>query len=104
MAPGSPSLDIWQCQSERCAQEMEERLLGNVPVPVSIALILDDEDEVKAREDGCLQLDVLPCRFQVIIPAPCRAFHHFRHTRRQIEWYSFELSRAQWAACSGSKA
>ena len=43
--------------------------LGNVPVPVSIALVLHDEDEVKAGENGCLELDVLPSRLQVIIPA-----------------------------------
>ncbi len=49
---------------------MKERSLGNVPVPVSIALILDDEDEVKAGQDGRLQLNVLSSRFQVIIPAP----------------------------------
>lgn len=73
MAPVSSFFDIWQCQSEHCALGMEERLLGDVPVPVSVALILDDEDEVKAREDSRLKLDVLPCRFQVIIPAPCRA-------------------------------
>jgi len=43
--------------------------LGNVPVPVSIALVFDDEDQVEARQNGRLQLDVLSCRLQVIIPA-----------------------------------
>ena len=44
--------------------------LGDVPVPVSIALVLHDEDKVKPRQDGRLQLDVLSGRLQVIIPAP----------------------------------
>ena len=53
--------------------------LGNVSVPVGIALVLDNEDEVKAGEDGRLQLNVLPSRLQVIIPASCIHLSALRH-------------------------
>ena len=45
--------------------------LGDVSVTVGIPLVLHDEDEVKAGKDGRLQLNVLPGRLQVIIPASC---------------------------------
>ena len=54
--------------------------LGNVSVPVGVALVLDDEDEVKAGEDGRLQLNILPSRLQVIIPASCILLSAQRHS------------------------
>ena len=38
-------------------------------VAVHAALILHDEDQVKTREDGCLQVNVVLCAFEVVIPA-----------------------------------
>ena len=43
--------------------------LGNVPVPVSVALIFDDKDQIETRQNGRLQFDILSCGLQVIIPA-----------------------------------
>ena len=44
-------------------------VLRNLPVPVHGALILDNEDEVKAGQDGGLQVNVLLSCLHVIIPA-----------------------------------
>ncbi len=43
--------------------------LGYPAVLVDGALILDDEDEVKAGQDGALQVYVLLCRLQVVVPS-----------------------------------
>lgn len=47
--------------------------LGDLAVPVSVALVLHDEDEIKAGQDGRLQLNVLASRLHVIIPASSQA-------------------------------
>ncbi len=42
---------------------------GDLHVPLRVALVLDNEDEVEARQDGGLQVDVLVRALQVVVPA-----------------------------------
>ena len=51
--------------------------LGNVHVPRLCALILDNEDEVKTRQDGGLQVNILLCALQVIIPVAPSCINEF---------------------------
>jgi len=55
--------------------------LGYPAVLIDGALVLDDKDEVKARQDGALQVYVLLGGLQVIIPAQME-----KSWRRWYDW------------------
>ena len=54
----------WQCKRPEGGAAPGDLLVG-----LHAAIVLDDEDEVKAGQDGGLQVDVVLRRLQVVIPA-----------------------------------
>ncbi len=57
----------------------EAHVVGKACIMLPGGHISHNEDEVKARQDGCLQVHVLLSSHHVIIPAACMCF-------RQVDW------------------